>query len=180
MKGILKRCGFGAVMAVMLWGVTGCDFEPKIDNQTFDELAVEEITVEEAYIEEPYTKLFPYGLVIRINSFSITPHGEFSVFHEKGYEGPYAFYSDEKCTTQLREDTLVTVNGKPPIALYRTMSHLGHEFEVYLDFLPQEGELVVFNQGWFFAKSYDYPYYRHKVRIITETMPINIRIVAGE
>jgi hypothetical protein len=41
---------------------------------------------------------------------------------------------------------------------------------VYLDFLPTEGELAVFNQGWFFAKPTSSPYYREKVRIITESI----------
>jgi hypothetical protein len=177
MKHILKRCGFGALMGAMLWCLTGCG---RLDFQTFDDLYEETITVEEAYIEEPYTKtLYPYGLVIRINSFSITPDDSYWMSPDNGKEGPYAFYSDAKCTAPLQQETLVTVDGKSPSALYRTMSQLGDEFEVYLDYLPEEGTLAEFNQDWFFAKSYDPPYYRHKVRIVTESMPIQYRF-AGE
>jgi hypothetical protein len=183
MKHILKRCGFGALM-VMLWCLTGCAlmfadmFSERVDDKTFDELMTEEITVRDAYIEEPYTKLHPYGLVISINRFSITDYDWLSP--NNGREGPYAFYSDEQCTVPLQQETLVTINGEPPSALYRTMSQLGEEFEVYLDYLPEEGTLAEFYQGWFFAKSYDYPYYRHKVRIVTESMPIKIRIGEGK
>jgi hypothetical protein len=182
MKSILKRGGFGALMAAMLWGVTGCPalITTRVDDQTFDELRTEEITVRAAYIEEPYTKLYPYGLVISINTFPIT-RKDGGFFPEKdGTEGPYAFYSDEKCTVRLQEDTLVTINREPPSALYRTMSDLGGEFEVYLDVLPQEGDLAVFNPKWFFAKSYDYPYYRHKMRIVTESMPIQYRFTGED
>jgi hypothetical protein len=168
-------------MAAMLWGATGCsNWWVKVDDETFDELRELKITVKEAYVEEPYNDLYPYGLVISINRFTITAHPEGFFPDKAGTGGPYAFYSDEKCTVPLQQDTLVTVNGKAPRALYRTMSHLGDEFEVYLDFLPAKGDLAVFNPKWFFAKSYDPPYYRHKVRIITESMPIKIRIGEGE
>jgi hypothetical protein len=181
MKGILKRGGIGALMAAVFWCVTGCsNWFTQVDDQTFDELRTEEITVYDVYVEEPYTKLYPYGLVISINRLQITQYDPIFGADKKNNQGPYAFYSDEKCTIRLREDTLVTVNGNPPCALYRTMSHLGDEFEVYLDFLPQEEDKAVFNQEWFFAKSYASPYKRHKVRIITESMPIKIRIGEGE
>jgi hypothetical protein len=176
-KGILKRGGFGMFMAAMLWCVTGCsNWWAKGDDETFNELREHEIIVEEVYVEEPYTKLYPYGLVISISRLQITRYDPIFGADQNNNQGPYAFYSDEKCTVRLQEDTLVTVNGKPPCALYRTMSYLGDEFEVYLDFLPQEDDKAVFSPEWFFAKSYAPPYNRHKIRIITESMPIKNRI----
>jgi hypothetical protein len=42
-----------------------------------------------------------------------------------------------------------------------------------LDFLPEEGDAAVFYQDWFFAKPDDSrPRYRQKVRIVTESLPI--------
>jgi hypothetical protein len=57
------------------------------------------------------------------------------------------------------------------------MTQYGKEFEVYLDYLPQEGDVAVFSQEWFFAKSYEYERYpRRKVRITTESIPIHILV----
>jgi hypothetical protein len=45
-------------------------------------------------------------------------------------------------------------------------------FRVLFDFLPQEGDKAEFYQEWFFAKPYEHPYYLEKVRIVTESLPV--------
>jgi hypothetical protein len=164
-KGILKHCGFWAFMAAMLWGVTGCsNWFTQVDDQTFDELSEIKFIVTGAYVQEPHNKLFPYSLSIRLNETQDT----------------YAFYSDEACTARLREDTLITLNGKPTAGLYRTMTQYGYEFEVYLDYFPEEGDVAEFSPEWFFAMSYKQQKYpKRKARIVTESIPIQFS-VAGE
>jgi hypothetical protein len=167
MKGILKRGGFAALTAAILWCATGCS-HPYIDNQTFDELGSISFNVFRATVFDTFqdivAKPFPYCLYIELDYTRM----------------PYAYYSDEECTVRLREETLVTVNGKPPAGPYRTLAENGLEFEVYLDFLPEEGDVVKFNQEWFFAKSYKSPYERYKARIETESVPINFRLTKTE
>jgi hypothetical protein len=98
MKIILKK---GVFMAVMSWCITGCP-EYEVD-QTFNELREISIRVSEANVQEPHTKLFPYSLYIKMNEF-----------HSYASNYGFGFYSDEECTVRLREDALVTINGKPP------------------------------------------------------------------
>jgi hypothetical protein len=67
---------------------------------------------------------------------------------------------------------LVAVNGRPPIGVAKRLYAGGGGVGVYFDFLPAEGDMAVFNQVWFFAKPAWGPYYREKVKIITESVPI--------
>jgi hypothetical protein len=160
MKHKLKDVFFKLLMVVMFCCLTVCSL-PHFDYQTFDELSEIQFRVSEAYVRDTVNKPFPYGLHIIINNI----------------KEPFAYYSDEACTVRLQEDTLVTINGEPPAGLYRTLAVQGKDFEVYLDYLPDEGDAAVFTQEWFFAKSYTYPYKRHKARIRTESIPIQIRVM---
>jgi hypothetical protein len=156
------------LLVVTFWCFTGCtDFFESLgfesDDQTFDEMKVIECAVEKATVGKTgggYIDSFPY--VLRIDMRRVTG----------GERDNYDYYSDEKCTLPLREDTLVTVDGKAPSAVYRGMLPGGGGFLVCLDFRPPEGALATFNQEWFFAKPTHAPYYREKIRIITESIVI--------
>jgi hypothetical protein len=175
MKHLLKDVLFKALMAAMLCCITGCvwdllkgeskDDRETVEDQTFDELSEMKFKVAYAYVVETYSKLFPYSLYIKITD----------------YDGAYAFFSNEECTVQLQEDTLVTVNGKPAAGLYRTMTQYGDEFEVYLDCLPEEGAVAEFSQEWFFAMSYkEQKHPKKKARIVTESIPIQFHFVGED
>jgi hypothetical protein len=164
----IKKDTFRILLVVTFWCLTGCTDTLKglgfnIDNQTFDEMKVIEYVVEKAIVGKSgggYIDSFPYELVIFMRRAT------------GGERLNYQYYSDEKCTTPLREDTLVTVDGKVPSAVARKLYSGGGGFSVYLDFLPPEGAFATLNQEWFFAKPTNSPYYREKARIITESMPI--------
>jgi hypothetical protein len=163
---LVKQCAFGVLVVVMLWSISSCDeffdflgFES--DDQTFDEMAVVELEVTDVIARELLeTAPFPYVLFFSMNRIA-DPE-----------EHNYSYYSDEACTITLQIDTLVTVNGKPPNAISTVWYSGGGGGGVYYDFPLKEGDMATFNQAWFFAKPSHRPYYRKKVRIITESVPI--------
>jgi hypothetical protein len=158
MQGILKRVAFGMFMAAVFWNLTGCE----LGDFGFPngEMVIEyEVTGVSIKQDQTAAPLFPYILTISIRW--VTDGG-----------GNYPYYSDKERTKRILGKELVTINGKP---LNEGIGFLS----AYLDFLPQEGDLAVFNQEWFFATPYSSDYYPDnwaKVRIITESMPITMTL----
>jgi hypothetical protein len=147
-------------MTALLSYVTGCDSGGF--SSPNEELVIEYEVTEAIVHPNQTSEPFPYILTISMRR--ITGGGR-----------RYEYYNDRENTKQILGDTLVTVNGKPPSGVNKSMSgdYGGAEFSVYLDFLPYEGDEVLFYQGWFFAyPPYEFPKDREKVRIITKSLLI--------
>jgi hypothetical protein len=166
MRSILKRGGIWALVAIMIWCVTGCgvgDFGYPNEELVL-EYEVTRVTLRQIQTSEP----FP--CILRIFMRRVTGGGI----------SGYSYYSEKDFDKDISVDTLVTVNGEAPSGVYLGMwggINIGEvSFSVYLDFLPKEGDVAVFNSEWFFAYPNDlYPTKEwEKVRIITESMPITI------
>jgi hypothetical protein len=164
MLGILKHCSIKAFVAAMSWCLISCGYEGF--GYPNEELLIEYEVIEASVQQNQAIEPFPYILDVSMRRVS------------GGGRNHYYYCSEKEYTKEILGDTLVTVNGKPPSGINKGITGYtsGAIFSVYLDFLPQEGDVAIFNQKLFFAYSSSGTLdYWEKVGIITESMPIKIK-----
>ncbi|MDR1098867.1 MAG: hypothetical protein LBL28_00150 [Treponema sp.] len=163
MHSILKNSGIGVFIAIMLLYITCCEWG-RFDKPSRELVLEYEVTGVTVRLNRS-SESFPYILFVAMRRVT-------------GGGGNYLnYYSDKERTKRITGDTLVTVNEKLPGAVHEDLEGniRGAWFSVYLDFLPQEGDVAEFNQNVFYAIPNDFPQNWETVRIITKSMLIKIK-----